>query len=86
MRLFLFLLLANVALPNTGICKMAQWRAAFVSAIGYAIFVVADSLHELAAEVLTAAKNIVNNFMTGDIGATRAFSHALSILYTRLGC
>ena len=46
--------------------------------------VAADSLHELAAEVLT--KNIVNNFMTGDISATREFSHAFSILYTRLGC
>ena len=47
MCLFSFSLLANVALPN--VCKMAQWQAAFVSSIGYAIFVVADSLHELAA-------------------------------------
>ena len=44
----------------------------------------ADSLHDLAAKILTPTKNIVNNFMTGDIGATRAFSHAFSILYTRL--
>ena len=77
-------LLANVALPN--VCKMAQRRAAFVSSIGYAIIVAADSLHGLAADILTPTKNIVNNFMTGDIGATRAFSHAFSILYTRLGC
>ena len=81
MRLFLFTLLANVALPN--VCKMAQRRAAYVSSIGYAIFVAADSLHGLAAEVLTPTNNIVNNLMTGD---TRAFSHAFSILYTRLGC